>query len=240
MKLDFNKYSSELEHFVSLNIDKFFILPIVVLFPVSIISFVLTQIELFHYEFSFTREGLDFYCQSFSNFKLLFASTLAICTTYWGVLSIKQKIKQDKLAAWKEAMDERVEEKNEDNPIMCREIKQIRTYIFEDLYKLNFKIKNKKQFDFIFDKHFSKLSGHFETCNKKRERFEKIYPNKDYSYSLEAFQFIFFTMITKKYDGFTKYLQNKYKTSIKVHKIVNQKKYQEIKKKIKNGGYVPQ
>jgi hypothetical protein len=219
----------EFENIVIRHIDKLFILPVVVLIPMSIFAIALTQWSLFQSNFSFSIKGIEFYLISFSNFKLLFTATLAICTAYWGILNIKQKIKQDKLLEWKMSMDERLKEKESTDYVMCREIKQIRAKIFNSLYPLNFQIQNKKELKKIFDLHFPKtLVCNFETRNHRRKSFNGIYPSEDFNYSFKSFQFIFFVVIDKWYKELPKDLEKIYKDSLKdIHRKIDQKTYEE-------------
>ncbi|MDP4202565.1 MAG: hypothetical protein Q8861_07700 [Bacteroidota bacterium] len=188
-------YIGSFEKIISYNIDKFFILPIVVLFPISIYSIILTQIEMFSCKLSFTSDGLHFYLDSFSDFKGLFTSTLMICTAYWGILSLKQKIKQDELREWKDSLNERLNIIKERDFVMYREIDRMKKNLFNDLYDRKFHLNNKKQVREFFTSHFAPtIIGHFETGHDCYKKYEKTYPDENYSFSVKDFKFVFYAM----------------------------------------------
>jgi hypothetical protein len=205
---------------------------IFVLLSMSLIAIIVIHWKMFDYSISFTPKGLETYLSLYGDYKALFTGTIATTAAYFGLLRVKvseeanrEKIKQDYFNEWKTVIQVRAAEVDRNDKLMLREIVKIRHSLFNDLYKLNFEISDKNKLTEIFNKHIKSRVRFFEEQNDKHIGMGGAYPDSNYSYSFDAFRFIFLGMIDKAYDEIEKDLKEIYLENMDDNRSINLANY---------------
>ena len=198
----------------------------------STIALIVIHCGLSELDISFSPNGLETYLSTFGKYKALFTGTIAVCAAYFGLQRVKvseeanrEKIKQDYFNEWKIVIQVRAAEVDKNDKFMLREIVQIRHSLFNDLYNLKFEIINKNKLTEIFDKHFKSKVRFFEEQNDKHIGMGAAYPDENYSYSFNAFLFIFWGMIDKGYDNLGKDLKEIYLKNMDSMRFIDKANY---------------
>lgn len=204
-----------------------------ILVIMSIIALIIIHWKLMQYDFTFSPDGLEYYLTAFGQYKALFTGTIATCAAYFGLLRVKvsedanrEKIKKDIFSEWKMVVQVRSAEVERNDQLMIREIIRIRRQLFKDLFDLNFNIQNISELTEIFDSRIKELVNFFETQNNKHIGMGGAYPNDQYSYSYDAFRFIFFGMIEGWYDNLETDLKAMYIDNLPADRMINQGLFQ--------------
>lgn len=163
--------------------------------------------------------GLNNYLEFYSDYSALFGSAIATLSLLFGLLRLNEatttnveKLKQDRFNEWKLYLEVRMTEVEKNNSIMKREFIKERWVFFGVVYKLKFRIANKKELIAAFE-GFKKLVATFESNHTRTQNLGEIYPNRTTSYSFNDFSYVFFGGIYDFYpeifdDLSTLYIQN--------------------------------
>jgi hypothetical protein len=172
----------------------------VILILMSLLALILIHWTLWDYAFSFTPIGINNYLTAFGIYKALFTATVAVIAAYFGILRLTaatdaniQKMKQDRFSDWKTVLDVRFIETEKRDPLMKREFIRIRHNLFEQVYQRNFNLENNDHLNRTFQAVFpQELINFFETQNNVLVGVGAVYPNNNYAFSFDSFQFLFF------------------------------------------------
>ncbi len=210
----------------SLEIGLFLLICILISF--SIVVIILIHLELFKLEFTSSLIGLDFYLNSYSQFKVLFTGTVATVAAFLGLQRVKvsevankEKIKQDYFNEWKNAILVRSHEIEKYDPIMIQEINLLRKRIYDTLYDFNLKIEDIKQLTNFFNKHFENRINFFEQQNENSRKYGGFYRNDTHSYSFDSFRFVLWRMIDEGYPDLDRDLKTLYLNSLDENRIID-------------------
>lgn len=165
----------------------------------SIIALINIHIANYTYILEVTPEGVNNYISSFSEYKTLFASTITVIAAYFGLerlneatIANNEKVKQDRFIEWKFSIEHRLAYADEKNPQIRKVFASKRFYLFNDLYAINFIVKDKKKLEDLFNKYFKDIVPFIERQNQTYLKQAGIYPSEKYSYSYDAFRYLFF------------------------------------------------
>ncbi|MAO17269.1 MAG: hypothetical protein CMH44_10415 [Muricauda sp.] len=208
------------------------IIIICILLLMSTIALIAIHWSLSEHHIDFSPKGLETYLSAFGNYKALFTGTIAVCSVYFGLQRVKvseeanrEKIKQDYFNEWKTIIQVRAAEVDKNDKFMLREIVKIRHSLYNDLYALKFQIINKTKLTEIFDKHLKSRVRFFEEQNDKHIGMGGAYPDENYSYSFNAFLFIFWGMIDKGYDNLGQDLKEIYLENMDSNRFIDKANY---------------
>lgn len=198
----------------------------------STIALIAIHWNLSGLNFDFSPTGIEMYLHSFGQFKALFTGTIAVCAAYFGLLRVKvsadanrDKVKQDYFNEWKTIIQVRAAEVDKNDKFMIREIVKIRHALFNDLYDVSFVIADKNKLTEIFNQHIKTRVRFFEEQNDRHIEMGAAYPDNNYSYSYDAFRFIFWGMIDSAYDDMEKDLKEIYLSNIDSNRNIDNANY---------------
>lgn len=185
------------------------------------------------YTFEFSADGLNFYLSQFSKYKELFAGTILIMATYFGLHRLTAateanllKEKSDRFAEWKAVVDSLLPEAEKDNPYLRREFIRARLNLYEHLHELNFRIENQAQLEQVFQRHFQGQVRFIEEMNEKHINLGGVYQNNTTSYSFDGFRFVLFGCVDHIYNGAITDLHRLYIAQMNPDRWVDPQAYQ--------------
>lgn len=130
---------------------------LIVLLSLSFIALISTSIEIMHYSFSFTTNGINILLAKLCQHAFLYAGTITILTVYIAYYRLKEaendnkeKLKQFHFVEWRTVMESRFLEIEHTDPFMKRVFIRERRKMFDKLYSVNFAILNKKELTDLF------------------------------------------------------------------------------------------
>jgi hypothetical protein len=193
----------------------------------SLIAFAFVHIELSKWDFQLDLEGINNYFSELTNFKELFGATITLILAYYGLKRLKtaeksnrDKVKTDRFSDWKSITELRMNEVREKNKIFIREFSRLRYNLFNDLYDKKMTIKNKKELDIIYDKHFKDIIRAFEESNEDYRGMGEIYRTADATYFFDDFYFVFIGCLDSAYDGMYNDIKSRYLSSLNPDRLV--------------------
>ena len=217
---------------VAVLFNSVFIIIICILGLTSIVALVAIHWELSKFNFSFSTKGINTYLSAYGEYKALFTGTVSTIVAYFGLHRLNAateanvlKLKQDRFSEWKAVIDIRFIEIERKDPFMKREFIRLRLNFFEELYKLDFNIRNKEQLEYIFKKIFEGQVSFFEEQNEKYIHLGGFYPNNSYSYSLDSFRFLFLATLNDIYPDIVKDLLALYLQQLSSMRIIDPEAY---------------
>lgn len=199
----------------------------------SLIAFIVVHSDLSERSFQFDLHGINNYFESLTQFKELFAGTITLILAYYGLQRLKtaekanrDKTKFDRFSDWKSITELRMNEVREKNKLFVREFSRLRYNLFNDIYENDMSIKNKKELDLIYDKHFQNITRAFEESNDDYVGMGGIYGTATSTYFFDDFYFIFIGCLDNFYNGIYQDVHNKYIASLDQNRIINQEIYE--------------
>jgi hypothetical protein len=193
----------------------------------SLIAFVIVHLELTKRNFQFDLEGINNYFAELTKFRELFAGTITLILAYYGLKRLKtaekanlDKVKTDRFSDWKSITELRMNEVREKNKVFVREFSRLRYNLFNDIYDKNMSIKNKKELDIIYDKHFNNIIRTFEESNAYYNGMGGIYRTADSTYFFDDFYFVFIGCLDCGYDGMYNDIKNRYLSSLDAYRLI--------------------
>ena len=203
------------------------IIAILTLMSLAAIVFIhWTFFDITKYSISITPIGINNYLSAYGNYNALFAATIATIAAYFGLLQLKDKLKQDRFSEWKTVLDIMFIEIEKFDPYMRREFTRVRYSLFRQLYNLNFNIENNAQLTQIFQTTFQDRVIFFETQNNKHIGMGGAYPTDRYSYSFNSFQFLLRGCFDNVYTEINNDLLNLYVANLPADRIIDAEMYQ--------------
>jgi hypothetical protein len=186
------------------------------------------------YSFSFSLKGVVNYLNSYSEYKTLFISTVSIITAYFGLERLNEatnantlKLKQDRFQEWKSSIEHRLIYADTDNHQIRKVFAHKRLAFFDDLYKINFAIKDKAQLTKLFN-HFKDIVPFIERQNNTHINQGGIYPTNKYSYSYDAFRYLFLGCLSESYIEIENDLKDLFLQELPNDRIINSKLYESV------------
>ncbi len=218
------------------NIFNTLLVPIIlILISMSLLAIIAIHWSFFNttkYSFSFSPTGINNYLNGFGNYKALFTSTVATIAAYFGLFRLKaatdanrDKLKQDRFSEWKTVLDVRFIEMEKKDPCMKREFIKLRYNYFNQLYNMHFSISNKDQLQQIFQTNFNASISFFEIQNNKYVSVGGYYPDHNFSYSFDSFQFLVLGSIDNDYPKILDDLRHLYLEALGTDRIVSMEMY---------------
>lgn len=176
--------------------------------------------------------GVARYFNFFSEYYILFGSTIVINTTYFGfkrmdaaTVANLEKVKQDRFQEWTKALDLRYEEIKAENPRMQREFVRLRYIYFTLLHERDFSIKHAGELEQMFSA-FRQWVDFFETSNERHISMGGCYADAHHSYSFDGFRFLFFGGTLSTYQNAYPDLQALYIGAMNPNRIIDPTLYQ--------------
>jgi len=193
----------------------------------SLIAFVFVHLELAQRNFQFDLEGINNYFAELTQFKELFAGTITLILAYYGLKRLetaeksnRDKVKTDRFSDWKSITELRMNEVRDKNKIFVREFSRLRYNLFNDIYDKDMSIKNKKELDIVYDKHFNDITRTFEENNDDYVGMGGIYRTAESTYFFDDFYFIFIGCLDNAYDGMYHDIKNRYLSTLDANRLV--------------------
>lgn len=207
---------------------------ICVLLVFAVLALIEIHWRLKDMQFACSPEGIEYYLASLGKYKYLFAGTVATCSAYFGLLSVKarnesnaDKKKQDRFNEWKMILQLRSSDILDRDPMIVKYITEKRNQIFNYLHDIQFKFDNKEQLTIFFNLFFKDQVGTFEIHNFKYKKLSAIYPNSEFSYSFESFCIVFFVMIESWYNEVHSDILKLYIDNLPENRIINEQSYKD-------------
>lgn len=209
-----------------------FLVIIGILIVLSAIALIAIHWELSSHSFTFTPKGVNNYLAAIGEYKNLLGATVAAIAAYFGLLRLKaatdqnaDKLRQDRFSEWKTVLDIRFIEIERNDPYMKREFTRVRYNLFQQLYPLGFKISRREEITNIFQTIFADLVYFFETQNYKHIGMGGIYPDANYSYSFDSFQFLILGCVDDVYGGILADLKNLFISKLPADRTIDSELY---------------
>lgn len=214
-------------------LDWVFLIIILCLSTASLIALFVLHCNLCNYSIDLSPKGVNYYLFSYGEYKALFLATVSTIACYFGLLRLKaatdantDKLKIDRFSEWKLVSEVRFLQFEKENDYMKRGFIKLRYNLFQDLFELKFSIKNKAILKSIFDKYFKTYIQHFEEQNEKCLWMGAVYPDENYSYSFDAFQYVFRGCLEREYEELYNDLQQLYLSNLSKSRTINASSYQ--------------
>lgn len=171
------------------------------LFTVSLVTVIFINIDFIEsgQYCILNTKTIRLYLSLYASYDNLFTATITVITIIFALEQIEAaiksnaiKVKQDRFIEWRTIMDCYLLEVAESDPLMKREFIKRRIKLYDKLIEYGFVIRDRKALEDILAKIFdNKVISFFETNNSFYLRYQKIYPNDQFSYSYDSFCFLF-------------------------------------------------
>ena len=202
---------------------------------VAIITIHWTLFDISEYSISLKPIGVNNYLSAYGAYKTLFIATVTTIAAYLGLLRLKaateannDKLKQDRFNEWKVVLDNRFPIVINSDPDMKRIFIEMRYKLFCHLFKLNFKISNKKELTQIFTTILNEWVGAIEVQNKHFNNYRGIYKDQNHSYSFANFYFVFGGCVDDIYSEFYEDLKSLYLSGLDKDRIIDNTRFLDI------------
>lgn len=214
----------------------------IILCLLSAIAFIFVHLDLANSNFQFNLEGINNYFASLTQFKELFAGTITLILAYYGLERLKtaekanrDKTKFDRFSDWKSITELRMNELRKKNKLFVREFSRLRYNLFNDIYDNGMSIKNEKELNLIYDKHFQNITRDFEENNDDYVGMGGIYRTATATYFFDDFYSIFIACLDSSYDKIYQDVHKKYISSLDQNRIIGEDLHQRAIAKIRSG-----
>jgi len=212
-----------------------YILIVVMFFLIilSVVALIVIHVQNSNiYDFSFTPKGVVNYLNSYSEYKTLFIFTVSIITAYFGLERLNEatnanilKIKQDRFQEWKSSIEHRLIYADTENHQIRKVFAHKRLRFFNDLYQMNFLIKDKAQLIKLFD-HFKDIVPFIEAQNDIHVRQGGIYQSDKHAYSYDAFRYLFLGCVYEPYTDIDEDLSELFLQELPKDRMISPQLYQ--------------
>lgn len=186
------------------------------------------------YNFSFSPKSVSNYLSTYSEYKTLFIFTVTIITAYFGLERLNEatntnilKIKQDRFQEWKSSIEHRLICADTDNHQIRKVFAHKRLRFFNDLYKVDFTIKDINQLTQLFG-HFKDIISFIESQNNTYVKQGGIYPTDRYAYSYDAFRYLFLGCLSEHYIKIDEDLADLFLNELPKDRMINSQLYESV------------
>ncbi|KAA6326749.1 hypothetical protein EZS27_024189 [termite gut metagenome] len=180
---------------------------------------------------SFSSKGVANYLNSYSEYKTLFIFTVTIITAYFGLERLNEatnanilKIKHDHFQEWKSSIEYRLIYADTNNHQIRKVFAHKRLRFFDDLYKIDFVVKDKNQLTQLFS-HFKDIVPFIESQNDTYVKQGGIYQTDRYAYSYDAFRYLFLGCLHEPYIGIEEDLADLFLQELPKDRTINSQLY---------------
>lgn len=189
----------------------------------SFITFFFVFFSSFCLGLDISLKGLKYYLNQYAEFGILYSATFAVISVKFAFdnLLISNKnhqttLQNNHLSLWSKLVMEFLNEIKKDDIEIYRTIKKELISMHEFLYEKKFHFANKEDLKTFLDTYFTEHIKRFEDYNAEYIPLS-VYTNKNQSYSIHNFRFVFFAMLDLKncYSDFKKDFEELYMTEVK-------------------------